>query len=231
MFRWLVEWIWFDADRKLPWFFSSCIFYRSWICWQRRSAWWHRKKETSIEVYNCVNLRWYIRPYTEEELWNVFMQIVEGVRYLHSLGVIHRDLKPLNIFMFNDGTVKVIRWLLISRSECVAWRFWYWSWIITIITVRCYTRWFTTVYEPWSMWRTSLWYCNGYVVFRSHSVSIHILSLFCYELHCWKIWNGVFVPSLACFRDCRSCSSNLWLDSYSCSKDLFQNSGGFSRMW
>lgn len=39
---------------------------------------------------------------------HIFTQILLGVNYLHRNGVDHRDLKPMNILMFNNGeTVKL----------------------------------------------------------------------------------------------------------------------------
>lgn len=35
------------------------------------------------------------------------MQILEGVDYLHSIGVAHRDIKPENILL-DDETIKII---------------------------------------------------------------------------------------------------------------------------
>ncbi len=37
-----------------------------------------------------------------------FLQICDAVSYAHSLSVIHRDIKPLNIFVTHDGTVKLL---------------------------------------------------------------------------------------------------------------------------
>ncbi len=34
-------------------------------------------------------------------------QIVHGLSYLHANGVIHRDVKPANMFLMKDGTVKL----------------------------------------------------------------------------------------------------------------------------
>lgn len=36
-----------------------------------------------------------------------FEQILDAIEYAHKEGVIHRDLKPLNILIFDDGTLKI----------------------------------------------------------------------------------------------------------------------------
>ena len=37
----------------------------------------------------------------------VFVQIVEGIRYIHSNNIIHRDLKPENILIDHEGCIKI----------------------------------------------------------------------------------------------------------------------------
>ncbi|ELP95016.1 serine/threonine protein kinase Nek3, putative [Entamoeba invadens IP1] len=43
----------------------------------------------------------------EDLVWNIFLQINFGLAYLHSVHILHRDLKTQNIFLMADGTVKI----------------------------------------------------------------------------------------------------------------------------
>lgn len=43
----------------------------------------------------------------EETVWAYFIQIVLGLRALHASSVLHRDLKPQNLFLMDDHQVKI----------------------------------------------------------------------------------------------------------------------------
>mgnify|MGYP002868340296 CR=1 FL=1 len=43
----------------------------------------------------------------EEDLWSIFLQCMEGLAYVHKMGVIHRDIKPANLLMDNNMTIKL----------------------------------------------------------------------------------------------------------------------------
>ena len=43
----------------------------------------------------------------ESDIWRVFIQMVKGLKILHDLKILHRDLKSANILLFNDGTAKI----------------------------------------------------------------------------------------------------------------------------
>jgi NIMA (never in mitosis gene a)-related kinase len=43
----------------------------------------------------------------ELQIWRHFIQICLGVNYLHGKEILHRDLKPLNIFICKDNQLKI----------------------------------------------------------------------------------------------------------------------------
>ncbi|KFV61598.1 Eukaryotic translation initiation factor 2-alpha kinase 1 [Dryobates pubescens] len=61
-----------------------------------------RCSETTEEAsspYHLVDVHWTM---------NIFQELVEGVCYIHSMGVMHRDIKPRNIFLYgSDHHVKI----------------------------------------------------------------------------------------------------------------------------
>ena len=58
--------------------------------------------ESFIEAHKAVG-----QHIPEEELWNIFLQCMKGLSYVHKMGVIHRDIKPANLLMDNNMTIKL----------------------------------------------------------------------------------------------------------------------------
>ena len=45
--------------------------------------------------------------WSEPVIWNVLAQIARGLKHTHDYDVMHLDLKPQNIFVKGDGTLKI----------------------------------------------------------------------------------------------------------------------------
>jgi len=43
----------------------------------------------------------------EEFIWRVFIQVVQGLKAMHDLNIMHRDLKSANVFLNQDDSVKL----------------------------------------------------------------------------------------------------------------------------
>ncbi|NXY21817.1 E2AK1 kinase, partial [Atrichornis clamosus] len=59
----------------------------------------NKRSEDTSSPYHLVDVHWTMK---------IFQEIVEGVCYIHSMGVMHRDIKPRNIFLHgSDHQVKI----------------------------------------------------------------------------------------------------------------------------
>ena len=43
----------------------------------------------------------------ESDVWLIIIQIVRGLRAMHDLNIMHRDLKSANVFLNKDFTIKL----------------------------------------------------------------------------------------------------------------------------
>ena len=48
-----------------------------------------------------------LTPFQEDELWSIAIQLSQGLEYLHSRRILHRDIKPQNIFLDAEFNVKI----------------------------------------------------------------------------------------------------------------------------
>ena len=48
-----------------------------------------------------------MKYFGEIEIWKIFIQIVKGLKALHDLQILHRDLKSANVFLFKNGSAKL----------------------------------------------------------------------------------------------------------------------------
>jgi 5'-AMP-activated protein kinase, catalytic alpha subunit len=44
----------------------------------------------------------------EKEACHIFQQIISGIEYIHKLNVVHRDMKPENLLLDNEKTIKIV---------------------------------------------------------------------------------------------------------------------------
>ena len=63
-----------------------------------------------LEWARCGCLQDYTQPdklLELDEIATIFSQVIKGVRHLHDNGLAHKDIKPSNILLFEDGTAKI----------------------------------------------------------------------------------------------------------------------------
>ena len=45
--------------------------------------------------------------FEEIEIWRILIQLIKGLKSLHDLKILHRDMKSANVFLFSDGNAKL----------------------------------------------------------------------------------------------------------------------------
>ena len=45
--------------------------------------------------------------FPESEIWDIFIQTLRGLKSLHDLNILHRDLKCANVYLFKSGCIKL----------------------------------------------------------------------------------------------------------------------------
>ena len=45
--------------------------------------------------------------FTEQEVWKIFIQLLNGLKALHDFKILHRDIKSANVFLFKGGICKL----------------------------------------------------------------------------------------------------------------------------
>ena len=70
------------------------------------------------DLWSFLNAHIKLKKYIpEEKLWNIFEQCLNGLVYIHSQGVINRDIKPQNILYGSNGECKITDFNIASLSN------------------------------------------------------------------------------------------------------------------
>src|SRR5262249_46196111 len=61
-----------------------------------------------LEGQTLSQLLMQVKPLPVEDAVRIMSRILEAVEYLHEHGVVHRDLKPHNVMVCNDGSLRIM---------------------------------------------------------------------------------------------------------------------------
>ncbi|KAM4679080.1 interferon-induced, double-stranded RNA-activated protein kinase isoform 2-T2 [Amazona ochrocephala] len=81
-----------------------CLFIQMELCEQGPLENWIEKNRQDRKYHEMAQIK--------------FLEILEGVNYIHSKGLIHRDLKPQNIFISGEDKIKIGDFGLVTSVTC-----------------------------------------------------------------------------------------------------------------
>ncbi len=70
-----------------------------------------------LRGYTLSHLLTSISPMPEKDAIKLAGRICEALAYLHGQGVVHRDLKPQNVMLCNDGTIRIMDFGIAKAKE------------------------------------------------------------------------------------------------------------------
>ena len=70
-----------------------------------------------LRGYTLSHLLNSVRPLPEKDAIKLASRVCEALVYMHAHGVVHRDLKPQNIMLCNDGTIRIMDFGIAKTKE------------------------------------------------------------------------------------------------------------------
>ncbi|MFI5295248.1 MAG: protein kinase [Thermodesulfovibrionales bacterium] len=70
-----------------------------------------------LRGYTLSHLLNSVRPLPEKDATKLAGRVCEALVYMHAHGVVHRDLKPQNIMLCNDGTIRIMDFGIAKTKE------------------------------------------------------------------------------------------------------------------
>ena len=86
----------------VPYNYQICLFIQMQLCHPSTLADWIRQR-----TFDKSNKSLKERHQQLKAAYKIFLQIVNGLVHVHSKGIVHRDMKPANIFASKDGNFKI----------------------------------------------------------------------------------------------------------------------------
>ena len=66
-----------------------------------------QKISYSTSTWVSLHCWYYCAANIDKLSFRYFVQLIDGLEYLHSQHVIHKDIKPSNLLLANDGVLKI----------------------------------------------------------------------------------------------------------------------------